>query len=128
MQYAGQKLGIDIDIVGDPYWLFFATDHFNLSLDYSPFPHIAVYMKSFYEYDGMNSYREDPLMELNTLYMIDKIESTFDRGSFKQHLHGIISTPFIQATRGFQDTQSIIIEENASKRPNEGQSIPSDDN
>ena len=44
----------------------------------------------------MDNYRTDPLMELNTVYMITKIVSTFEHGKFTQKLEGFVATPFIQ--------------------------------
>jgi hypothetical protein len=101
LQYTGTKMSIDMDIVGDPFWLYFAATGFEFSTYYVPFPHIAVFMKSFYEYDGMNDYQEDPLMELNTLYTIHEITSSFSQGKFTQKLRGFVPIPFIQATKNY---------------------------
>lgn len=95
-QWGGQKMKIDLDIIGDPYWLFYSSDGTKFTDNVVPLPHIIVSSKSFFSNDGMDNYKTDPLMELNTVYMITKIVSTFDHGKFTQKLEGFVSTPFIQ--------------------------------
>lgn len=95
-QWGGQKMKIDLDIIGDPYWLFYSSDGTKFTDNVVPLPHIIVCSKSFFANDGMDNYRTDPLMELNTVYMITKIVSTFEHGKFTQKLEGFVATPFIQ--------------------------------
>ena len=95
-QWGGQKMKIDLDIIGDPYWLFYSSDGTKFTNNVVPLPHIIMCSKSFFANDGMDNYKMDPLMELNTIYMITKIVSTFDHGKFTQKLEGFVATPFIQ--------------------------------
>ena len=91
---AGQKLDIDIDILGDPYWLLFNSE--NIGLHNLPYmlPHIVVCMKSYTQPDGMDNYKEDVLMTINTLYVVTEIKSVFQNGVFTQKLIGVLALPF----------------------------------
>lgn len=94
----GQKLNIDMDIIGDPYWLLYNSE--NIQINNLPYmlPHIVLCMKSYYQTDGMDNYTEDKLMEINTLYIITEIKSIFQNGTFIQKLKGYVATPFIKAS------------------------------
>lgn len=113
-QWGGQRLTLDMDIIGDPFWLFFGSEYMNLAEDYLSLPHIILCLKSFYSNDGMDEYKEDKLMELNTVYMITKIVSTFSNGKFTQKLEGFIATPFIHSSIGDSASTEFIDEERVS--------------
>lgn len=98
-QVTGQKIKMDLDILGDPYWLFFG-DLSESSVDKElPLPHFLMFQRSFHEVDSFDRQQEDKLMEYNSLYTVTKIVSTFESGVFKQRITGFVSTPFIQSSR-----------------------------
>ncbi len=97
-QTTGHKISVDLDIVGDPYWMFYG-DSTNMSSGYLVLPHFLLFQKNFHEVDSFDNYREDKLMAYNSLYLVTKIVSTFESGSFKQRLSGFVATPFLQSTK-----------------------------
>ena len=115
-QWGGQKMKIDMDIIGDPYWLFYSSDGTKFTDNTVPLPHIIVCSKSFYVNDGMDNYKVDPLMELNTIYMITKITSSFDHGKFTQKLEGFVATPFIQESYSSNGITNEAVKSSISQR------------
>ena len=129
-QWGGQKMSLVLDIIGDPYWLFYSADE----IEFSPFfgnenmklldlPHIIMCTKSFYSNDKKDDYKGDDLMDLNTLYMITKITSSLSEGKFTQKLEGFVATPFIQASAG--DSQYFVTSnnKNISNNTNKGTTV-----
>lgn len=104
-QVTNQKLKLEMDIIGDPYWLFFGDSTNDSAQHNLVLPHLLLFQKSFLVADGFDNYEEDKLMEYNSIYMITKIVSTFDSGTFKQRITGHVATPFIQSSK-FEDSAS----------------------
>lgn len=90
----GQKLELNLKIIGDPYWLSFTPE--NLQLGYQSTPHLIMCIKTFSKNDSMDEPKEDKSMEINVLYHITDITSTFSDGQFTQDLHGYVPVPFVQ--------------------------------
>ena len=105
-QYTGQKITCDLDIIGDPYWLIFGSVADGVSNE-TVLPHFLMFKKGFHEIDSHDSYKEDKLMEINTLYMATKIISTFENGVFKQRLTGYVATPFLQSTKYYDENTTM---------------------
>ena len=101
-QYGGQRLKVNLNIIGDPEWLLpsseFGPIEFMFRNDINYMPHILLCTKNVRSKDGMDEYRKDPLMELNTLYVITQVTSTFEGGKFLQNLEGYVATPFVQSS------------------------------
>lgn len=93
-----QKLELKLTILGDPYWLEFGTEG-NQSEAEMLLPHVVMCIKSFTKLNGNDEYKEDKLMEINTLYRIIEINSTFSEGKFTQKLTGVVATPFVQSSK-----------------------------
>lgn len=98
MLSTAQKLELKLTILGDPYWLEFGTEA-NQSDAEMLLPHVVMCIKSFTKLDGNDDYKEDKLMEINTLYRIIEIDSTFSGGKFTQKLTGVVATPFVQSSK-----------------------------
>ena len=101
---SGNKLDIDMDIIGDPYWLLYGSE--SIRLGNLPFmlPHMVVCMKSFVMPDGFDDYGEDPLMSINTLYSVTEIKSIFQNGTFTQKLKGFVALPFMKSSIASSDS------------------------
>jgi len=99
-QWGGQRMKVDMNIIGDPYWIFYSSDSISKIHNSLVLPHIILCTKSFYLNDENDEYKEDKLMNLNTVYMITEINSTFSGGKFIQKLKGFVATPFIQSSKG----------------------------
>ena len=65
--------------------------------------------------DAFDNYEEDKIMEYNSLYMVTKIVSTFEGGTFKQRITGHVATPFIQSSR-FEDAKTYMSSLTTSQR------------
>ena len=101
-QVTNQKLKLSMDILGDPYWMFFG-DSTNLSAQHNlVLPHLLLFQKSFLVADRFDNYEEDKLMEYNSVYTVTKIVSNFENGKFYQRLTAHVATPFIQSSK-FED-------------------------
>ena len=98
-QVTNQKIKLDLDIIGDPYWMFFGDTTNNSAQHNLVLPHLLLFQRSFMVADGMDNYEEDKLMEYNSLYTVIKIVSTFEGGTFKQRISGQVATPFIQSSK-----------------------------
>lgn len=119
-QWGGQRMKIDMDIFGDPYWLFYSSDGTKFTNNIVSLPHIIVCTKSFFSNDAMDNYKADDLMELNTVYMITKIISSLDNGKFTQKLEGFVATPFIQESYSSDESNA---NENNKKTNNKTSSM-----
>ena len=99
-QMGGQRMKVNAEIMGDPYWLLPSSEFGPLSEANKVcyMPHILLCIKSNRTTTGMDEYRNDPMMEMNTLYCISKVTSTFESGRFTQNLEGFLATPFIQSS------------------------------
>ena len=99
-QYGGQRLKMNADIIGDPFWLLPSTEVTpSFQADTVVYmPHVIISSKVNRSKTGMDEYRTDPLMELNVPYIITKVTSTFEGGKFLQNLEGFVPTPFIQSS------------------------------
>ena len=79
---------------------------------------------------GMDDYRTDPLMELNTLYVVTQVTSTFESGKFMQNLEGFVATPFIQSSN--DDLSSInykkTLEQTAKAKAETTDAVPAEGN
>lgn len=98
-QVTNQKMKLDLDILGDPYWMFFGDSTDDSASQYLVLPHLLLFQRSFHEADGYDNYEEDKLMEYNSLYTITKIVSNFENGTFKQRISGFVATPFLQSSK-----------------------------
>lgn len=87
-----QKLELKLKIVGDPYWISFCSEDIP-TLDYA-LPHVVMCIKTYSKLNEQDTPVEDKMMELNTLYTIVDITSTFSDGVFTQELHGYVPLPF----------------------------------
>ena len=81
-------------IIGDPYWLGFSSE--NIPLLNKALPHLIMCTKTFTRNDGWDDPKEDKSMEINTVYAITSITSTFSDGTFTQELEGAVPPPFVQ--------------------------------
>lgn len=98
-QMTGHKIKMELDILGDPYWMFYGDSTDNSSTHYLVLPHFLLFQRSFHEVDSFDEYQEDKLMEYNSIYTVTKIVSTLENGSFKQRLTGFVATPFLQSSK-----------------------------
>lgn len=121
-QYGGQKLKLDMDIIGDPYWLILGSekDILTHSCKGSTFmPHMILNVKTFVNFDKNDNYKEDRFMDLTTIYVVTEVASFFDNGKFTQKITGFVATPFIQSSA---ETKGGIVVKNTDKRAKE--SVP----
>ena len=87
-----QKLELKLKIIGDPYWISFCSEDVP-TLDYA-LPHIVMCIKTYSKLNEQDTPVEDKMMELNTIYTVTDITSTFSDGVFTQELHGYVPLPF----------------------------------
>lgn len=90
----GQKLKLELEIIGDPYWLEFGSE-FRGSVLSEHFPHVIMVAQSPYKLDKNDEYVQDKSMEFAQLYRILSITSNFVDGKFTQTLNGVVATMFI---------------------------------
>ena len=90
----GQKLELKLKILGDPYWISFSSE--DVQLIGRSMPHLIMCTKTFTRNNEWDQPIEDKMMEINTVYMITSITSTFSEGQFTQELEGYVPPPFVQ--------------------------------
>ena len=97
------RKSLDIDIIGDPYWLGISDEYFlsHLKDNLTNFviPHIILSTKSFQRLDSNYNYKVNENKCFNTPFRILQVTSTFSGGKFTQKLNGVIAIPFIQSTK-----------------------------
>lgn len=114
-----QRKLLELDILGDPYWLGIANEEFLNNIENVTnyiIPHIILSTKSFKPVDENYVYKANDYMVFNTPYRILQVTSYFENGKFTQKLKGAIALPFIQSTKevligeqiGYQRAQSNI--------------------
>ena len=114
-----QRKLLELDILGDPYWLGINDEQFLNNLENVTnyvIPHIILSTKSFKPVDENYIYKSNDYMVFNTPYRILQVTSYFENGKFTQKLKGAIALPFIQSTKealigqniGYQRAQSNI--------------------
>lgn len=97
-----QRKLLELDILGDPYWLGISDEQFLSNLENVTnyvIPHIILSTKSFKPVDENYIYKANDYMVFNTPYRILQVTSYFENGKFTQKLKGAIALPFIQSTK-----------------------------
>lgn len=97
-----QRKLLELDILGDPYWLGINDEKFLSNLENVTnyvIPHIILSTKSFKPVDENYIYKANEYMVFNTPYRILQVTSYFENGKFTQKLKGAIALPFIQSTK-----------------------------
>lgn len=97
-----QRKLLELDIIGDPYWLGINDEEFFTNIKNVTnyvIPHIILSTKSFKPVDENYVYKSNDYMVFNTPYRILQVTSYFENGKFTQKLKGAIALPFIQSTK-----------------------------
>ena len=89
----GQKLTLEIDIIGDPYWLEYGSEFRGKCLSYH-MPHVIMVFETPYKLNNEDLYEQDGKMKWASLYRVLTTTSTFSEGKFTQTITGVVATMF----------------------------------
>lgn len=112
-QTTGHKTKLEMDIIGDPYWVMGNLLYYDSNEIVSCYqPHLILMQPGQYIINNNDEYVEDKFNNFNTIYSIYHVVSIFENGKFIQRLTGYVPLSFLQPSR-FED--DIV----GTKKPNE---------
>lgn len=96
-QGMGKRTKIELEIIGDPYWItgnsFVSTNEYGTSYR----PHFLFEQHENMLVDEKDIFKKDSLSIFKTIYTVTQIKSLFEGGRFTQSLIGYVPTLFSSA-------------------------------
>lgn len=107
-QTTGHKVKLEMDILGDPYWLMGNLMYNDTNECVGMYqPHLVLMQRGPLVVDNNDDYIEDKFNNFNTIYNVIKVVSILNGGKFTQRVTGYVPTSFLQSSKYEDDLVEI---------------------